>query len=141
MKINCNYSKQNTCTTCKHQAYCTLLRPTNKNHSRLLSEINYWLNKLKETNENISQYRIILQAIHNHKYDTTINVYGHIEYAPKQNALGVFIRKPEHVYYGWNYGRLEKEKDKLMDHIRLLNHKELNMRRILERRSSNGNPM
>ena len=139
MKITCNHfnSKNATflCETCKHYQTCSLIKPTTKNHTLLTREINYWLKKLQETNNKITEYKIVLNAILNNKYTTPINVYGHIEYAPKQNALGVFIRKPEHIYYGWNYQRLVDEKQKLIEHIRLLNHKELNMRRILQRRT------
>lgn len=134
MKINCNYSKGNKCELCKHTAYCTLLKPTNKNHSRLLSEINYWLKELRKINTNLIEYETILHNIKENRYSTPVNVYGHIEYAPKQNVFGVFIRKPEHVVYGWNYQKLLDKKHELIEKIRLLNHKELNMRRILERR-------
>ena len=138
MKINCNYYNSKkasfTCPTCRHYHRCTLLKPTNKNHSKLLSEINYWLNELKKINDHISEYRVVLNSILNNKYSTPVNVYGHIEYAPKTNSFGVFIRKPEHVFYGWNYEKLQSKKEGLIKHIRLLNRKELNMRRILERR-------
>lgn len=138
MKIKCeHYNSKNatfTCPTCRHYQRCTLLKPTNKNHTLLLQEINYWLKKLEQTNDNISEYETVFNDINNHKYSIPINVYGHIEYAPKTNAYGVFIKKPEHVIYGWNYGMLHEKKEKLMEHIRLLNRKELNMRRILERR-------
>ena len=132
MKINCNYSKG--CTICKHKTYCTLLEPTNKNHTKLLQEIQYWLNQLQETKTKIKKYEETYQDIHNHKYSTPINVYGNIQYAPKQNAFGVIIRRPEHIYYGWNYSKLTNKKDKIVKHIKLLNHKELNMRRILKKR-------
>ena len=133
MKINCNYSKGNKCANCKHYPNCTLLKPTNKNHILLLNEINYWLNELRKAKQNLKEYETILKDILNHKYSTPVNVYGHIQYAPKTNAFGVFIRKPEHVNYGWNYGKLQNNKDELIEHIRLLNRKELNMRKILER--------
>ena len=139
MKINCNYSKGNKCTLCKHEPYCTLLEPTNKNHTLLLKEIKYWLNELKKTDNHLIEYEIILHEIHENKYTTPINVYGNIQYAPKQNAFGVFIRKPEHIVYGWNYNKLTETKKELIEKIRLLNRKELNMRKILERGVQNGN--
>ena len=89
---------------------------------------------MKKINTNISDYKRVFQDIHNHKYNTPVNVYGHIMYAPKQNVFGVFIRKPEHVFYGWNYEKLLNKKNELIEEIRLLNRKELNMRKILERR-------
>lgn len=138
MKINCNYSKGNKCTTCKHEIHCTLLEPTNKNHTLLQREINYWLNELRKIRQNIREYEHVLTDILNHKYSYTINVYGNIQYAPKQNVFGVFIKKPEHVFYGWNYQKLTAKKEELIEHIRLLNRKELNMRRILERGNANG---
>jgi len=134
MKINCNYSTGNQCANCKHYSNCTLLQPTNKNHSKLLNEINYWRNELQKANQRLREYETILNDILNHKYSTAINVYGNIQYAPKQNVFGVFIRKPEHVNYGWNHSELQMNKEELLDHIRLLNRKELNMRKILNRR-------
>ena len=104
----------------------------------LLREINYWKEKLHQAREHLLGYEKVWEDIRNHKYTIPVNVYGHIEYAPRQNALGVFIRKPEHVIYGWSAGRLLNEKEKLIEHIRLLNRKELNMRRILERRQNYG---
>ena len=137
MKIKCNhFDSKNatfTCSTCKHYNRCTLLEPPNKNHTLLQSEINYWLNELRKINTNLTEYEVVLNAILNHKYSIPVNVYGNIQYAPKQNVFGVFIRKPEHVNYGWNYGMLLNKKDELVEHIRLLNRKELNMRKILER--------
>lgn len=140
MKIRCNhFDSKNatfTCQTCRHYNHCSLLEPTNKNHSLLLSEINYWLNKLKEANHRIIEYEIILNEILNGKYTIPVNVYGNIQQAPKQNVYGVFIKKPEHIFYGWNYNKLMEEKKGLIEKIRLLNQKELNMRRILERRAN-----
>ena len=142
MKITCNhFDSKNatfTCQTCKHYHHCSLLEPTNKNHTMLLREINYWKEKLHQAREHLLGYEKVWEDIRNHKYTIPVNVYGHIEYAPRQNALGVFIRKPEHVIYGWSAGRLLNEKEKLIEHIRLLNRKELNMRRILERRQNYG---
>ena len=137
MKIKCNHfnSKNATylCETCKHYHTCSLIEPTNKNHSTLLREIQYWLNELDKLKQRINEYETVLKDIQNHKYSFTVNVYGHIEYAPKQNSFGVSIQYPEHVYYGWNYQKLLSEKDKLIEKIRILNRKELNMRRILEK--------
>lgn len=140
MKIKCNhFNSKNatfTCQTCRHYHHCSLLEPTNKNHSLLLSEINYWLKKLKEANHKIIEYEIILNEILNGKYTIPVNVYGNIQQAPTQNVYGVFIKKPEHIFYGWNYNKLTEEKENLIEKIRLLNQKELNMRRILERRAN-----
>ena len=79
------------------------------------------------------EYEQIHQDINENKYSIPVNVYGNIQYAPKSNVFDVLIRRPEHVCYGWSYSRLVSEKDKIVEHIKLLNHKELNMRRILER--------
>jgi len=142
MKIKCShFDSKNmtfTCSTCKHYNNCTLLQPTNKNHSLLLKEIQYWLNELSKAKQNIMEYEKIFDDINHHKYSIPVNVYGSIKYVPCQNVFGVFIRKPEHVNYGWNYGRLLDKKEELIEHIRLLNRKELNMRRILERGVSDG---
>ena len=143
MRIKCNhFDSKNatfTCQTCKHYNHCSLLEPTNSNHSLLLREIQFWKRKLTETKQHLISYETVWEEIKNNKYTTPVNVYGHIEYAPRQNALGVFIRKPEHVIYGWNASRLLNEKERLIEHIRLLNLKELNMRRILQRRQQYGN--
>ena len=139
MKITCNHfnSKNATflCETCKHYQTCSLIEPTNKNHTLLLTEIQYWLKELQQAKQRIKDYEDVLKDIQNHKYCYAVNVYGHICYAPKQNSFGVFIQRPEHVVYGWNYDKLVGSKDELMEKIRLLNRKELNMRRILERRA------
>lgn len=138
MKIKCNHfnSKNTTftCQTCRHYHHCSLLEPTNKNHSTLLHEIRYWNGRLKQAKENLQEYEDIWDDIRNHKYTVPVNVYGTIQHAPKQNVFGVFIKNPEHVNYGWGAGKLLEEKEKLIEHIRLLNRKELNMRKILERR-------
>ena len=94
--------------------------------------------QLKQAKENLMEYENVWNDIHNHEYDIPVNVYGNIQYVPRQNVFGVFIKKPEHVYYGWGAGKLMEKKEKLMEHLRLLNRKELNMRRILERRMNYG---
>ena len=142
MKITCNhFDSKNatfTCQTCKHYTYCSLMEPTTKNHSMLLHEIQYWKMQLKQAKENLMEYENVWNDIHNHEYDIPVNVYGNIQYVPKQNVFGVFIKKPEHAYYGWSAGKLMEKKEKLMEYLRLLNRKELNMRRILERRMNYG---
>lgn len=132
MKINCNHDK--SCGNCKHQSTCPLLIPSNKNHTLLLDEITYWRIELHKAMERILEYEIILNDIKNHRYSGVVNVYGNIQYYPLTNVFGVFIRNPEHVNYGWNYQRLVAEKDKLIEHLRFLNRKELNMRKILLKR-------
>ena len=133
MRINCNYDKN--CGNCKHQSTCTLLKPSSKNHIILQNEINYWLNEYHKAVDRINEYETILKDIINsdHKYSKAVNVYGSIKHYPKQNVFGVFIRKPEHVIYGWNYDRLVARKNELLDFVRRLNRKELNMRKILEK--------
>ena len=134
MKINCNHDNNGACKTCKHYSHCTLLEPTNKNHTLLTMEINYWMKKLRELNHNLREYEHVFQDINDGAYTTPVNVYGNIQQVPDCNVFGVAIRKPEHVYYGWNYGVMSEQKKELMEHIRLLNRKELNMRKILEKR-------
>lgn len=132
MKITCNHdNNENTCKTCKHKYKCSITEPTNTNHTLLLKEINYWLKKLRNLKQNIRNYHKVLEDIRNHKYSGTVNVYGNIQHYPLTNAAGVFIRKPEHVFYGWNLDMMESEKTDLIDYIRMLNRKELNMRKIL----------
>ena len=131
MKINCTYDETQKCKKCKNQHTCPLLTPSNKTHTLLLNEINWHLNELHKTNTNLHEYEMILNDIKNHKYSGIVNVYGNIKNYPKINVFGVFIRKPEHVRYGWNYERLVARKNELVEHIRLLNRKELNMRKIL----------
>ena len=133
MKINCNYDKN--CENCKHYSTCPLLKPSSKNHILLLNEISYWVNEYHKAKDRINEYEIILKDILNNdpKYSNTVNVYGSIKHYPKTNVFGVFIRKPEHVIYGWNLETLQQKKDELMEHIRMLNRKELNMRKILEK--------
>lgn len=137
MKINCKYYKGKNstflCETCTYFARCDLTSPTTKKHSLLLKEIQYWLNKLEENKQNLYDYNKVFDDIKNHKYSIPVNVYGSIKYAPKKNVFDVFIRKPEHVIYGWNYNRLLSEKDDLLEKLQLLNRKELNMRKILEK--------
>lgn len=86
-----------------------------------MKETQYWLKELRQAKRNVQQYRTILKdIIQYNKYSIPVNVYGHIEYAPKQNVFGVFIRRPEHVNYGWNLNRLESHVDELTDKIREL---------------------
>ena len=129
MKINCNYDK--SCNNCRHYSTCDLVKPSSKNHTLLLDEIRYWVNEYNKARDRIIEYETILNDIKTGKYSGVVNVYGSIKHYPKQNVFGVFIRKPEHVNYGWNYDRLVARKDKLLEHIRLLNRKELNMKKIL----------
>ena len=83
--------------------------------------INYWLNQLKKANRRIKDYEeLVIDITQYHKYSIPVNVYGHIEYAPKQNIFNVFIRRPEHVYYGWNLNKLIKAKETLIAAIREL---------------------
>ena len=132
MKINCNYDK--SCSNCRHYSTCDLLKPSSKNHTLLLNEIRYWLNEYTKARSRINEYESILKDIKNGVYSGTVNVYGNIQTYPKTNVFGVFIRKPEHVNYGWNLTDLTRRKDELMEHIKILNRKELNMRKILEKR-------
>ena len=135
MKINCNHFKGNNttfqCPTCKEYYRCTLIQPSDEYHQKLLKEIDYWLNELKVVKNNLKEYVKILEDIQDHNYSYTVNVYGNIQYAPKQNVFGVTIRMPEHVVYGWNWNKLNKVRDEIMDKIRSLRLEELSLRREL----------
>ena len=139
MKIKCNhFNGKNTtflCELCKYYHICTLYEPTTKNHLLLLDEIKYWLIEYNHAKDRLKEYETILNDILNHdpEYSGVVNVYGSIKHYPKQNVFGVFIRKPEHVRYGWNYDKLVEQKDYLLGFVRRLNRKELNMRKILEK--------
>ena len=108
--INCNQPN------CKHHKTCNLKTPM----TPLTREINYTLNQLKQAHKNINKYEQILEDIHNHKYSIPVNVYGHIEYAPKQNIFGVTIQRPEHIHYGWNLNKLLKMKEDITEKVRRL---------------------
>lgn len=126
--MKCDYDY---CKNCNKNNNCTLQHPTNKEHLLLNNEINYWLNELKQAKRRIKQYREVFNDILTHKYCFTVNVYGNIQYAPKQNALGVTIRRPEHVYYGWNLNRLKKKEAELIEKIKELRLNEFELRREL----------
>ena len=72
-----------------------------------------------------------MEDIKANKYCYTVNVYGNIQYAPKQNVFGVTIRMPEHVCYGWNWNKLSKRRDEVMDKIRSLRVEEMELRKEL----------
>ena len=133
MKIKCNHFNGNnttfTCPTCKEYYRCTLIQPSSPTHQTLLKEINYWLNELKNAKRRIKQYKNILNDIQNHKYSYTVNVYGNIQYAPKQNVFNVFIKRPEHVMYSWNLNKLNNAKDEIIENIRGLRVEELKLRK------------
>ena len=94
----------------------------------LTREIRYWLNELKKAKRRVKEYRNVLKDIQiYHKYSIPVNVYGSIKYAPKVNAFGVYIRRPEHVYYGWNLNKLEKNVNDLTEKVRSLRLSELEM--------------
>lgn len=113
--VNCNYPN------CKKHKTCNLKEPTTKKHLLLSKEIGYWLKELWKQKKRIREYEDMLKDINTyHKYSIPVNVYGHIEYAPKTNVFGVYIRRPEHVVYGWNWNKLNKGKDELMETIREL---------------------
>ena len=116
--LNCNYPN------CKKHKTCNLKEPL----TPLNIEIRYWLNQLKQAKKRLIAYEEIVKDItFHHKYSIPVNVYGHIEYAPKLNAFGVFIRRPEHVIYGWNRNKLEKEIVELTEKIRSLRLEELEL--------------
>lgn len=116
--LNCNQPN------CKKHKTCNLKEPT----TPLTTTIRYWLKELNKTKRRIKNYNEVLKDIKQyHAYSIPINVYGHIEYAPKVNAFGVHIRRPEHVYYGWNLNKLQKNREQLMEKIRNLRLKELEL--------------
>ena len=118
--LNCNYPQ------CKKHKTCNLHEPL----SPLATEIRYWLKELWSAEKKVKDYeRIVEDIVRYHKYSIPINVYGHIEYAPKTNVFGVFIRRPEHVYYGWNISVLKRNVKKLTEKVKELRMKELEMMR------------
>ena len=135
MKINCNhYNGNNTtfqCPTCKEYYRCTLIQPTTPEHQLLQQEIDYWLNELRLAKKRLKEYLTVLEDIKAKKYCYPVNVYGNIQYAPKQNVFGVTIRMPEHVIYGWNWNKLIKAREDVMETIRGLRLKELELRKEL----------
>ena len=124
--MNCNYPN------CKNHKSCNLKEPPNQEHQLLNNEINYWLNELNQAKRRIKEYSKVLNEIKNHRYSYTINVYGNIQYAPKQNCLGVTIRRPEHIYYGWNLNKLEKNVEEILETIKELRVKEFELRKMIE---------
>ena len=116
--INCNHPN------CKKHKSCNLQEPI----TPLTLEIRYWLNELHKAKRRIKDYETTVKDITiYHKYSIPINVYGTIKYAPKVNTFGVFIRRPEHVYYGWNLNKLDKNVKDLTDKVRKLRLLELEM--------------
>ena len=114
--VNCNHPN------CKKHKTCDLHKPM----TPLTTEIRYWLKELRTTKNRLREYEeIVKDIVQYHKYSIPVNVYGHIEYAPKVNAFGVHIRRPEHVNYGWNLRRLEKNVTDLTEKIRSLRFEEL----------------
>lgn len=124
--MNCNQPN------CKNHKNCNLKEPTNQEHQLLNNEINYWLNELNQSKRRIKEYSKVLNEIKNHRYSYTINVYGNIQYAPKQNSLGVTIRRPEHIYYGWNLNKLEKHVEQIIETIKELRIKEFELRKMIQ---------
>lgn len=113
--VNCNYPN------CKKHKSCNLQEPTTKKGLLLSNEIGYWLKELRNQKWKIKEYELVLKDINfYHTYSIPVNVYGYIEYAPKTNVFGVYIRRPEHVFYGWNLNKLNKERDDLTERIREL---------------------
>lgn len=116
--LNCNYPN------CKKHKTCNLKEPV-KNYN-ISKEIQYWLKELHKAKRNVREYEQLLKdIIQYNQYSVPVNVYGHIEYAPKQNAFGVYIRRPEHVNYGWNLNKLNNKVEELTDKIRELRLREL----------------
>lgn len=118
--LNCNYPN------CKKHKTCNMREPI----TPLTTEIGYWLKELRAAKKRVKDYEEVVEDIvRYHKYSIPINVYGHIEYAPKVNAVGVFIRRPEHVFYGWHISKLKKSVKDLTEKVRELRFKELEMMR------------
>ena len=122
-----------SCITCENNNKCNNL--TIKDYSLLLRQKQYKLHQLDENKKHIKEYTVIFDEINNHdwKYTIPVNVYGTIKYAPKTNIFNVFIRKPEHVVYGWNLKRLERNEKELLECIRNLAGKEFELRRLLKK--------
>ena len=135
MKLKCNHfdSKNATflCELCKEYHRCSLTKPANQDYLLLLKEIDYWLKELKHAKKRLKEYADVVEDIQNHKYCYAVNVYGNIQYAPKQNVFGVTIQRPEHVFYGWNFNKLEKNVNDLFEKVRGLRFLELEMRKEL----------
>lgn len=118
--LSCNHPN------CKKHKTCNLKEPL----TPLTLVIRYWLNELEIAKKRLQEYEEIVQEITQyHKYSIPINVYGHIMYAPKVNAFGVYIRRPEHVNYGWNWNKLNKNVNDLTEKVRNLRLMELEMMR------------
>jgi hypothetical protein len=119
------------CNKCENQNKCNNL--TKKDYQVLITQKDYMLNQLNENKKHLKEYEGIFNEINNHdwKYTIPVNVYGTIKYAPRKNVFDVFIRKPEHVVYGWNLKRLERRNIELLECIRNLAAKEFELRREL----------
>ena len=96
----------------------------------LTREIRYWLKEVRAAEKRVKEYETVVKDIvQYHKYSIPVNVYGHIEYAPKTNFHGVFIRRPEHVLYGWHISKLKKNVKELTEKVKELRLKELELMR------------
>ena len=116
--VNCNWPN------CKSHKTCNLREPM----TPLTTEIRFWLKELRLAENRLEEYdELVKDIVQYHKYAIPVNVYGNIQYAPKQNAAGVFIRRPEHVMFGWNISRLRKNIFELTDKIRRLRLQEWEM--------------
>lgn len=94
------------------------------------TEIRYWLRELRIAKRRLNEYEeIVKDIVQYHVYSIPINVYGNIQYAPKQNAFEVYIRRPEHVIQGWNISKLKKQVKDLTEKVRSLRLEELEVMR------------
>ena len=114
----------NVCNECENQITCE----NTNDYNLILTQKGYKLRLYHENQKRLKEYEILLNEILNGEYTIPVNVYGNIQQVPRQNVFGVLIRKPEHVMYGWNYQRLERQSKVLMECIRVLAAREFELR-------------
>lgn len=126
--INCNYPN------CKHLNNCELKLPITKSYSKLLKELYFELNYLRELNKRKKYYFKVLDEIKNSEYSNVIYIAGRQITVPKINAKNEYIIKPENIIVDLNYKAISQEIEDTKNIVRELRKKEHNIIKILKKR-------
>ncbi len=120
---------------CKNKNTCEFWIPLNEKLKQVSYQISYELNRLESLHQRKQDYFQILSEIKNGIYTETVAIDGRLKKAPKKNAKGEDILKPEDVQVGLDYNIMSQEIIDTESIIRVLSIKEKNILKILKKQS------
>lgn len=120
---------------CKNKNTCEFWIPLNEKLKQVSYQISYELNRLESLHQRKQDYFQILSEIKNGIYTETVAIDRRLKKAPKKNAKGEDILKPEDVQVGLDYNIMSQEIIDTESIIRVLSIKEKNILKILKKQS------